>query len=70
MMNFSNIIIDMFTNKIDKLIFHFFYLFFLDIIYIWNKICYLLIYDLFGFNIINQISSIKNYRELDTNMCL
>lgn len=70
MMNFSNIIIDMFTNKIDKLIFHFFYLFFLDIIYIWNKICYLLIYDLFGFNIINQISSIKNDRELDTNMCL
>lgn len=50
-MDFSNIINDkyIYWQKLrDKLIIHFFYLFFMDI-YIWKKAYYLLIYNLFGF---------------------
>lgn len=63
--DFSNIINDkyIYWQKLrSKLIIHFFYLLFIDI-YIYIFIIYW-----FGFNIISQIFSIKNYWELNTNV--
>lgn len=61
--DFSNIINDkyIYWQKLrSKLIIHFFYLLFIDI--------YIFIIYWFGFNIISQIFSIKNYWELNTNV--